>query len=130
VGDQRAVGRAVDCAPFAGDFLAFDRLGEGGGRCSLAGLHVFLVVIQQQIHAALDEGGGLERRARMQRDEMRVETLGEADGYVETGGDRLAGIAMNQDRLVSHGGLRDRTGRHIRAKDLERLDLNQPAILP
>jgi hypothetical protein len=93
-------------APFAGDFLAFDGLGEGGGRRSLAGLHVLLVVIQEQIHAALHEGGRLERRARMQRDEMRVETLGQADGYVEPRGDQLTGIAMNQDRLVSHRGLR------------------------
>lgn len=42
----------------------------------------------------------------LERDEMRVETLGQADGYVEPRGDRLTGIALNQDRLVSHGGLR------------------------
>jgi hypothetical protein len=40
----------------------------------------------------------------MQRDEMRVETPRPVDGYIETTGDRLAGIAMNQDRLVRHGG--------------------------
>jgi hypothetical protein len=42
----------------------------------------------------------------MQRDEMGVEAPGQTDGHVETGDDRLAGIAMDQDRIVGDGGLR------------------------